>query len=114
VKGRAAPSKAQVGKDDKIPSLCFIKACRSPTGAAEDGDRDDASHERSPPSLQVKSLPTEGSEASQGHIPRICRSREQGHFIKRPAPRQRGRKSGGRASAAAMEQPAARQPDENM
>jgi hypothetical protein len=37
---------------------------------------------------------TKGSEADQGHIPRICRSKGKRRFTKRPAPRQRAR--GGR------------------
>jgi hypothetical protein len=57
--------------------------------------------------LQVKSLPTQGSEVSRGHVPQIRRSRGQDHFIKRSVPRQMGGKSRAHASAAATEKRAA-------
>jgi hypothetical protein len=76
----------QAGNNDATPNQHFIKVCRNPTEAAEGGYRGDASFGPPPPTAPVKQPPMRGSEVSRGHIPRICRSRGQGYFIKRHAP----------------------------
>jgi hypothetical protein len=53
----SSPPKAQAGKDDKTFNHRFIKDGRGPTGAAEAGDRSDASHSHARPPPTAPSKP---------------------------------------------------------